>query len=354
MNVIQEKLQQLATLVLDHQATAAEQQELNELLAQYPELETEWLRIRQAYHFQSPVSPIPDADAAFEKHRQRLAMQPPPYVSPAQKQRNVYLRIAGRVLAATAAAACIFFIYNSSSHKPGSDIPEQHTVCVPHGVKKQVQLPDGTQVWLNADSKLSYNNDFGKGERLVWLTGEAFFDVKKDAGRPMKIHTSNMSITVLGTSFNVRSYGNEKTAETVLVSGMVEVSLQANPENRIRLIPGNKLVVRNTGLPEQGPANSTATLYQVKNMKPDSSGLFTEEMWTRPGLSFRGETLEGAVLRLEHWFNVHINIADAPLKQGIYTGDFKNETLQQVLDALQLSGNFSYAIQNDTVTIYKR
>lgn len=355
MNLLQERLQLLAILVLDNQATAAEQQELHEILIQYPEMEAELVRIRQTYRFQSPVASIPDADEAFSKHLQRLSDLISQPVAPKEKRRPIYVRFTGWALAATAAAAGLLFIYNRSSYESESQTRQQyHTIYASHGTKKQVTLPDGTMVWLNADSKLTYNTHFSKGERVVWLTGEAFFDVKKDAARPMKIHTSNMNITVLGTSFNVRSYGNEKTAETVLVSGLVEVSLKVNPDSRIRLTPGNKLVVMNNTR-EHSKADNAPSLYWINKIKADSlDTTATEQVWTRPGLSFRGESLEGAVSRLEHWFNVRITIADERLKQGTYTGDFTDETLLQVLEALQLTGNFTYKIQNDTVTLYKR
>ncbi|RXK85513.1 FecR family protein [Filimonas effusa] len=356
MNLLQERLQLLAMLVLDNQATEAEQQELNEILIQYPEMEAELVRIRQTYHFQSPVSSIPDADTAFSRHLERLAGRVPAPTSSRKKNRTLPMRLAGWMIAGSAAAACAFFIYNRNNHLKTIQEPQQYeTVLASHGSKRQIQLPDGTNVWLNADSKLTYNADFRKGERVAWLTGEAFFDVKKDAARPMIIHTSNMKIKVLGTSFNVRSYGNEKTAETVLVSGAVEVSLKVNPESKIRLIPGNKLVVANRSSTGPGKHGSTPSLYWIDRIEADPSDTGSiAQQWTRPGLSFRGESLEGAISRLEHWFNIHIIIDDAQLKQGTYTGDFKDETLEQVLEALQLTGNFTYKIQKDSVILYKR
>lgn len=344
----------LAMLVIDHQATDAERQELTELLSQYPELEAEFTRIRQTYHFLSPVSSIPDQDAAFSRHMQKLAerIQPPPASNEEVKGKR--RRFAIWTIAATGIAACALLVYNISSHVPDKKAPATlHTVSAAHGTKKYIQLPDGTKVWLNADSKLTYQADLRQGSRrIVWLTGEAFFDVKKDAARPMEIHTSNMDIMVLGTSFNVRNYGDEKTAETVLVSGAVEVSLKVNPDSRIRLMPGNKLVVvNNTAAARSGRAQPLYWMGRIntENCNADCQ----EQLWKSPGLSFRKERLDNAASMLAHWYNVHIVIADEQLKQGTYTGDFTNETLQQALEALRLTGNFRYNIQNDTVMIYK-
>lgn len=347
----------LAMQSIDNQATAAEQAELAQLLLQYPELEAELFRIRQTWHFRSPVTAVPDVDAAFERHMHKLGVQMlqpvAEEVPPLPGKRRRMLRwtaVTGSI------AACTLLVYVTGSRLLHRKTPaSQQTITAAHGTKKFIQLPDGTRVWLNADSRLTYHAADNSGKRTVWLTGEAYFDVAKDAAHPMEIHTSNMDIKVLGTAFNVRSYGNEKTAETVLVSGAVEVSLKVNPESRIRLKPGNKLVVVNSTAPEGSKTKKAGhqSLYWINSLDNELyDTTAVEHLFTGTGLSFKQETLEGAAARMEHWFKVRILIENEQLKQGTYTGDFKNETLPQVLEALRLSGNFRYKTEKDTVVIY--
>lgn len=91
----------------------------------------------------------------------------------------------------------------------------------PKGKRSKISLPDGSQVWLNADSKLTYTEDFGEKKRELSLTGEAFFDVVKNPDKPFIIHVDKASVRVLGTSFNVKSYSSDASIETSVVSGKV-------------------------------------------------------------------------------------------------------------------------------------
>ncbi|MCH5718063.1 FecR family protein [Niabella hibiscisoli] len=114
------------------------------------------------------------------------------------------------------------------------------------GSKSSLVLPDGTKVQLNSDTRLSYNQSFGKQLREVTLEGEAFFEVAKDANHPFIVHTKTMNIKVLGTVFNVRAYDNEKNTQTTLLEGSVEVTLnKRNERNLVVLKPHEKIVANN-------------------------------------------------------------------------------------------------------------
>ncbi|HTG55228.1 MAG TPA: FecR family protein, partial [Niabella sp.] len=114
------------------------------------------------------------------------------------------------------------------------------------GSKSNLVLPDGTRVLLNSDTRLSYNQSFGKQAREVMLEGEAYFEVVKDAQHPFIVHTNAMDIKVLGTVFNVRAYNNEKNTQTTLLEGSVEVILnKRNERNLVVLKPREKIVVNN-------------------------------------------------------------------------------------------------------------
>src|SRR4030095_9403678 len=120
------------------------------------------------------------------------------------------------------------------------------SVATKNGNRTKIVLPDGSQVWLNAGSNLDYNNlNFNKDVREVSLNGEAYFDVAKNAGKPFIIHTKKMDIKVLGTTFNVRSYSDEKITEAALIKGSIEVTLKDRKDQKIILKPNEKIIIPN-------------------------------------------------------------------------------------------------------------
>ncbi|MCH5718239.1 FecR domain-containing protein [Niabella hibiscisoli] len=128
-----------------------------------------------------------------------------------------------------------------SSKEPGVD--NSNIVATKKGSKSSLVLPDGSKVWINSDSKISYGDGFGKTHRTLTLTGEAYFDVVKDPERPFIIHTSELDVKVLGTAFNVRSYPDEGSSTTTLVRGSLQVKLNKHEQQVYVLKPDEKLIV---------------------------------------------------------------------------------------------------------------
>ena len=148
--------------------------------------------------------------------------------------------------------AAYYFIYQSRTGATKNDLMAQQNAAAPKneiatlpGTHSKTILPDGSTVWLNAGSKLTYNKNFNTATREVELSGEAYFDVKKDEHHPFIIHTSAMHIKVLGTAFNVKSYPGDKSSETSLIRGSIEVTMNNRPQEKIILHPSEKLVVMN-------------------------------------------------------------------------------------------------------------
>ena len=130
---------------------------------------------------------------------------------------------------------------NQSSDAKGQ---KQEIIEAQNGSRSRSVLPDGSTVWLNAGSKLYYENDFTGATREVRLEGEAFFDVVKKTDRPFIVHTSGIDIKVLGTAFNVKSYPEDKTVETTLYRGSVKVFRHEESETgAIHLKPNEKLIL---------------------------------------------------------------------------------------------------------------
>lgn len=236
------------------------------------------------------------------------------------------------------------------------------SIVTKNGNRTKIVLPDGTQVWLNAGSTLDYNNSvFNKDLREITLNGEAYFDVTKNPEKPFIIHTKKMDIKVLGTIFNVRSYSNEKIAEAALLKGSIEVTLKDRKDQKIILKPNEKITIPNvepkaeTKQTKIIPARIDAVRIPlaIKELKPNpTDNIIGEIAWTQNKLYFEDESLEDIALRMERWFGKKVMIANESLKNIHYTGNFENETIEEVLSYLKLSKSFNFRIGNDNVVVY--
>ncbi len=231
-----------------------------------------------------------------------------------------------------------------------------------NGSKTNLVLPDGTKVWLNAGSKMTYDKDYGINIREVNLTGEAYFDVIKNTKKPFIIHTGKINIKVLGTAFNVRCYPDEKNTETSLVRGSLEVTMKEGME-KIILKPNEKLIVKNTESQPKKTNHSqpgkiintgSANVFEISRLSvlPRDSSIM-ETSWINNKLVFRSETFEQVALKMEKWYAVSILIKDEKIKEKKFTGVFENETIDQALNALQLTTSFTYRKSRDSIFIKK-
>jgi transmembrane sensor len=240
---------------------------------------------------------------------------------------------------------------------PREDHPKNgfNTVTTRSGSRSKLQLPDGTLVWLNADSKLTYKLDDQNPTREVQLIGEAYFDVAKDKNRPFILHTQTIDIRVLGTRFNVQCYGNETNTEASLFQGSVEVTVKNLPDKKIILHPSEKLTVHNNEIDltdiktKEADDEPLMTLGKVHYQQKDSS--YIESLWTKNQLAFDDRSLEEVAKQVERWYGVRITITDDKLKTARFSGVFEDETLPQVMEALKLIGDFHYKINKKEVTI---
>jgi ferric-dicitrate binding protein FerR (iron transport regulator) len=156
-----------------------------------------------------------------------------------------------------------------------------------------------------------------------------------------------MDIKVLGTAFNVRSYPNERTSEAALVRGLVQIIMRQNPGETLFLRPNEKIIIN--GTPNKGFKNSNQitteaariVLTQMHRLKEENSSI--ETSWVENKLAFDNETLEQIALKLERWFDVKVTVHDT-LKESTFYGVFEDEKLDEVLTALQITGNFHFKI----------
>jgi len=223
--------------------------------------------------------------------------------------------------------------------------------------KKVVWLPDSTKVILNAQSKLIVAKDFGQKNRVVNLSGEAFFEVSHNKQKPFIVKMPAYEVRVLGTSFNVKAYPEDATSETSLVKGSIEIVLKNDKNRKFLLKPNEKAVLSNSENEVQNTElhntrSEKAVKISIKNVTtaPGSEEI-TETAWTKNRLEIIDNTFEEIKPILERWYSVSIHFNDEEVKTYKYTATFEGESLEQVLNALKLSFKFQYSINNKDVYI---
>ena len=237
---------------------------------------------------------------------------------------------------------------------------------VPLGSKSEIVLPDNSKVWLNAGSKLRYPVDYGQKTRDIWLEGEGYFIVAKQAEKPFTVHTSLSNIRALGTEFNVKAYPDENRVETTLIKGKVTVEkgeAGGTIERPVLLNPGQKLLVSSDAeavvqelQPDTRPEESLpATAIQpekpkpvVKQLSPDIAS--AEVSWKERNWRIESEQLQDLAVKIERRYDVSIQIDEA-LKSYRFTGTIKDESLEQVLHAMQLTAPILYKVEGKMVYI---
>lgn len=234
--------------------------------------------------------------------------------------------------------------------------PELNEISTRLGSKSQVKLPDGSVVWLNGGSKLTYQKDFGKTIREVNLTGEGYFDVVKNKEVPFIINTKSIRIKVLGTVFNVKAYPEDKQTETSLIKGKIEVTIKNRPDDKIILSPNEKLIVKNELIEAQKKQKTidflpAVSINKLKFITPDST--VAENQWVENKLVFRDQTLEEVAIMMERWYNMKIEIQSEGLKLTRMNGNFEKETVDQAIEALKLIIPFKTIQKGNTIIIYQ-
>lgn len=203
-------------------------------------------------------------------------------------------------------------------------------------------LDDGTGIWLNKKSTISYNKAFGKYKREITLDGEAYFDVVKNSEVPLFIHVGNIDIEVKGTAFNVSAYKSVPEVQIALIRGSIQVTDRLNDNNKVQLRPNEKLIYSNT---QSGIRND----FQILSL--NSTSLMRDTKWTADTLAFHKEKLKDLVVKMQRKYDLKIEIRGKQLKEKRFSGTFTNETIQQALEALKLSYPLTYTINNRLVVI---
>ncbi len=233
---------------------------------------------------------------------------------------------------------------------------KEQLVITEKGSKSRIILPDGSKVWINSDSKLTYGDNYGKDNRVVQLSGEAFFEVVKDKNHPFIVHTRSIDVKVLGTIFNVRAYENERNTQTTLLRGSVEVFLKGKSNKKILLRPNEKIIVQNNDnqlksiVSDPTPKTPEISILEIDKNSIDSN--IDNTQWVQNKLVFYDEGLESIIPTLERWYNVKILVNNPALTSMKFSGKFEDDTLIDVLESLKISSGINYKIKKNIVIIY--
>lgn len=217
-------------------------------------------------------------------------------------------------------------------NEPKPVVFEEHKTLP--GVKSYLTLSDGSKVILNSGSSVRYAKGFDRDKREIFLEGEAFFDVFRDEARPFVVKKGEVSITALGTSFNVQAYGPEQL-NISLVSGKVGIALAIQDQQYVFLEKGESLHVK----PIEGTWDK---------------GLFNKEevlAWTKKIIIFNKTPVSEAVRILENWYGIPFHLENKPGPGLLLSGRFEDETLENVLQGLSYTTDLEYKINNGTVII---
>ncbi|MFR3329059.1 MAG: FecR family protein [Odoribacter splanchnicus] len=229
----------------------------------------------------------------------------------------------------TDAGNMLSFLIDSAGYKTAQ---EENQLIVPRGGEYRITLSDGTRVWLNAASVLTFPPVFAGNERKVRLVGEAFFEVTPDTARPFIVATARMDIKVLGTSFNVSVYEDEETVHTTLVKGSVEV--QPVQQEAIMLKPGEQACL----------AGNRMTVKAVNTSQ------FTS--WIDGKFMFCNTALEEISKQISRWYDVDIFFSSEQVKTICFTGAIlRFEPLEELIRMIENTSNVRFSVKGKTIVI---
>ncbi len=207
-----------------------------------------------------------------------------------------------------------------------------NTLIVPKGGEYSLELPDGTVVWVNSESSLRFPEKFTSNRREVFLEGEAYFEVKKDANRPFYVHTEVGKVRVLGTAFNVCAYSNDRFWQTTLVEGSVMI----NQEEKEVLLKPN----------EQYQIDVRTGKAGLREVLPE---LYTS--WRDGKFYFKAYTFEELVEKLERWYDFKMFYMNEEIKTRRFSGVVnKYQPLEEMFKFLQMTSDVQFNVKGNVVT----
>lgn len=240
------------------------------------------------------------------------------------------IKIAATLAIIVAIGALFYYLLKS---EPLGKIKQYEFATTVEAFEKAIVLPDGSKVWLNQNSRLNISKQFGESQRRVKLEGEAYFEVAKDISKPFVIETSRSFTTILGTSFNIKTYGNETEEIISMLTGKIEFSSKASGKS-IRAEAGKEVVLSGKG--------------EISILELENQNFLA---WKTHQLIFKDNYLPLVIADIERYFNVSIQIEDEELKKCRFTGTFVRPTLNDILETLSFTLELKVQQQKENLHI---
>lgn len=370
MNMKEEKINDsLMTAMLaylDNRLTSAQADELAQWLGENAENRHYFIEIARLWYASGLLKKeTRDTDKAWQKLADRISSNG----SRSIKEKIImfparYLFRAASILVLMSLATAGFLVFRNNKASLHGKLFE---ASAPIGSRSTIVFPDGSKVWLNSGTKVLYRPDFGKKNRELYLEGEAYFSVTSNVKMPFRVNTRDISITALGTAFNVKAYNDENIVETTLEKGEVVVERIEKAGNNsgsvpVYLKPNQKAVYvkssRDLSLNENQPSVPSVSTVPAVNapaavIKIDSlvdTRLTTS--WKDSKWIFKSEKLRELAPILERRYDISIVFRDSVLCNYKFTGTIKEESLEQVLNVLTIAAPIKYEVSHNQVFFY--
>ena len=348
----QDEIYELVATQLSDTLTADESRRLNEWIEASEANREEYNRLVKVWQSTPDVSELSQYDskkafAQFVNRIQTSGEKPTvsepaveqPKAKPTGKRRYVISFMRYAAVVAVLVCACSYLFYNIGQRNMEQAFA-MIKVEAPQGSTTKMTLPDGTEVWLNAGSRMEYSQGFGVRDRRVKLSGEGYFEVHHNTAMPFIVNSSSLNVQVLGTKFDFRDYPTDESAMVSLDEGSVAVGLRSSHDGdyQYRLSPDQRAVL------EKGSGN-----LRIENRTT------TDRLWTDGTIMLNGRRLADICIDLERSYGVKICIENRTLAQTRFYGVFhrKDQNLDHVLGTLAATGHIRYVISGNVVRIYK-
>jgi transmembrane sensor len=335
---MEEQFTELLAKKLSGEISAEELVEFNRLVASDSAFQKEYEVIKG--YWMEDDTPCENIVSIFENIKSKAGISDADNVIGIQrtkKNRALVLRIAAA--ASVLIIISIFFYFIKLKPEPSTSLVFNELKTA-NGAIKNITLPDGTSVTLNAASVLKYPETFPGKTREVYLSGEGFFDVAKDHNHPFIVHTNKSDIRVLGTAFDIKCYDNDSLFEATLFRGSIEASVKNASDSKVLLKPSDKLVVENKGY------------FLTKGTYLDSDTTNIETSWMHNKIIFKNQPFSLLANSLSRKYGVNIIFNNKTLKTVKLSGEFDKEDIRQVLLSLKLVAKFNYKIADNGIYIF--
>jgi transmembrane sensor len=313
----------LLSRILSGEATSEEKEEFYRKLGESKDDEELFYQVKSLWIKSSMFNKTIDVDSEFDILWKKIK----PAVRPASRF------IGQRIIRYAAMVLFILGIGGLGGYfisKNIFDVPDpgMQKYTATKGSVSIVELADGTKIWLNSGSQVSYREDHKGKQRLAELTGEAYFEVSHREDFPLLVSVGQIVVRDLGTIFNIRAYAEDKTIETSLVEGKADI-LNSRGKSLVELKPGESAIYSS----------------EDKKIEIKSTELNVLSAWRDGKFVIRDQRLEDIFIELSRWYDIEFRFENQSLRDYRYTGNIKKSTTaQQVLKMLKLTTNFNYRI----------